>query len=123
MPADAEWAKMEPHCLGKPTDPARDNRLFMEACCGLRALAVRDAICRRCSAIGARSSGASVKRIVGSVADAWDRGRTKQTCATGPLHANRAWSRPRPAAGMATRHRTPSPEARPLVETAAQDLP
>ncbi|WP_101756441.1 IS5 family transposase [Sphingobium sp. AM] len=31
---DAQWAKMEPHCLGKPTDPGRsgrDNRLFMEA--------------------------------------------------------------------------------------------
>ena len=26
---DAQWAKMEPHCLGKPTDPGRsgsDNR-------------------------------------------------------------------------------------------------
>ena len=21
--ADVQWAKMEPHCLGKPTDPAR----------------------------------------------------------------------------------------------------
>jgi len=31
---DAQWAKMEPHCLGKPTDPRRsggDNRLFVEA--------------------------------------------------------------------------------------------
>lgn len=31
---DAQWAKMEPHCLGKATDPGRsgrDNRLFMEA--------------------------------------------------------------------------------------------
>ena len=31
---DAQWAKMEPHCLGKPTDPGRsgrDNRLFVEA--------------------------------------------------------------------------------------------
>ncbi|QGZ33672.1 IS5 family transposase [Stappia indica] len=31
---DAQWAKMEPHCLGKPTDPGRsggNNRLFMEA--------------------------------------------------------------------------------------------
>src|ERR1700733_5826425 len=31
---DAQWAKMEPHCLGKPTDPGRsgkDNRLFIEA--------------------------------------------------------------------------------------------
>ena len=31
---DAQWAKMEPHCLGKPTDPGRsggDNRCFVEA--------------------------------------------------------------------------------------------
>jgi len=31
---DAQWEKMEPHCLGKKTDPGRtgsDNRLFLEA--------------------------------------------------------------------------------------------
>lgn len=31
---DAQWAKMEPYCLGKPTDPGRtgmDGRLFLEA--------------------------------------------------------------------------------------------
>jgi transposase len=31
---DAQWAKIEPHCLGKVTDPGRsglDNRLFIEA--------------------------------------------------------------------------------------------
>lgn len=31
---DGQWAKMEPLCLGKPTDPGRtggDNRLFIEA--------------------------------------------------------------------------------------------
>ena len=31
---DAQWAKMEPHCLGKPTDPGRsggDSRRFVEA--------------------------------------------------------------------------------------------
>ena len=31
---DAQWAKMEPHCLGKRSDPGRsgtDNRLFLEA--------------------------------------------------------------------------------------------
>jgi transposase len=31
---DAQWAKMEPICLGKPTDPGRsgsDNRRFVEA--------------------------------------------------------------------------------------------
>lgn len=29
-----QWMKMEPHCLGKPTDPGRsgsDNRMFLEA--------------------------------------------------------------------------------------------
>ena len=31
---DVQWAKMEPLCLGKPSDPGRsgkDNRLFVEA--------------------------------------------------------------------------------------------
>ena len=31
---DAQWAKMEPHCLSKPSDPGRsgrNNRLFLEA--------------------------------------------------------------------------------------------
>jgi transposase len=31
---DAQWARMEPHCLGKKSDPGRsggDNRLFVEA--------------------------------------------------------------------------------------------
>jgi transposase len=31
---DAQWAKMEPLCLGKPTDPGRtgsDGRMFLEA--------------------------------------------------------------------------------------------
>jgi transposase len=31
---DAQWALMEPHCLGKATDPGRtgsDGRLFLEA--------------------------------------------------------------------------------------------
>ena len=31
---DAHWAKMEPHCLGKATDPGRtgsDGRMFLEA--------------------------------------------------------------------------------------------
>jgi transposase len=31
---DRQWAKMEPHCLGKPSDPGRsggDNRRFVEA--------------------------------------------------------------------------------------------
>ena len=32
--SDAQWARMEPHCLGKRGDPGRsggDNRLFVEA--------------------------------------------------------------------------------------------
>ena len=32
--SDAQWEKMEPHCLGKRSDPGRsgaDNRLFVEA--------------------------------------------------------------------------------------------
>src|ERR1700716_3608787 len=32
--SDAQWAKMEPHCLGKKSDPGRsgeDNRRFVEA--------------------------------------------------------------------------------------------
>src|SRR6266508_23136 len=31
---DAQWRKIEPHCLGKPTDPGRtgsDGRMFLEA--------------------------------------------------------------------------------------------
>jgi transposase len=31
---DAQWATMEPHCLGKPGDPGRsgkNNQLFVEA--------------------------------------------------------------------------------------------
>ncbi len=31
---DAQWVRMEPHCLGKPSDPGRrgrDNRLLIEA--------------------------------------------------------------------------------------------
>jgi transposase len=31
---DVQWAKIEPHCLGKPGDPGRsgnNNRLFVEA--------------------------------------------------------------------------------------------
>lgn len=31
---NAQWAKIEPHCLGKPTEPGRsgrNNRLFIEA--------------------------------------------------------------------------------------------
>ena len=34
MLTDAQWAKMEPHCLGKSSDPGRsggDDRLFVEA--------------------------------------------------------------------------------------------
>lgn len=33
---DAQWAKMGPHCLGKPSDPGgsgRDNRRFIDSVC------------------------------------------------------------------------------------------
>ena len=59
---DAQWAKMEPLCLGKPTDPGRtggDNRLFLEAVlCGSHARAAHGEICRRRSATGIRCSSA-----------------------------------------------------------------
>jgi hypothetical protein len=35
---DAQWAKMAPHCLGKPTDPGRsgkDNRLWLFSASGV----------------------------------------------------------------------------------------
>ena len=34
LPSDGQWARMEPHCLGKPSDPGLsggDNRLCFEA--------------------------------------------------------------------------------------------
>jgi hypothetical protein len=55
---DAQWAKMEPPCLSKPTDPGRggsDNCMFLEAACGSPA-PVRGGICRRSSATGTRFS-------------------------------------------------------------------
>lgn len=59
---DAQWAKMEPFCLGKPTDPGRtggDARLFTEPCCGSLEPAALGAICRRHSASGTQCSSAS----------------------------------------------------------------
>ena len=56
---DAQWAKMAPLCLGKPTAAvAAITACFLKRCCGLRAPAARDAICRRCSATGIRCSNA-----------------------------------------------------------------
>ena len=69
---DAQWAKMEPHCLGKPTDPGRsgrNNRLFIwlrRQCCGSPARVVHGATYRSGSAIGARRFGGfatGVKRM------------------------------------------------------------
>ena len=37
MLTDAQWAKMEPHCLGKPTDPGRSGATtaaLSKRCCG-----------------------------------------------------------------------------------------
>jgi transposase len=64
---DAQWAKMESRCLGKPGDPGRsgkDNRLFVEAVLwivrtGSPARAVHGAICRVRSGTGTASSPAS----------------------------------------------------------------
>ena len=56
---DAQWVKMEPHCLGKPTDPGRtgsDNRMFLEAVLWTPGQVVRGVIFPRCLAIGTRSS-------------------------------------------------------------------
>ena len=58
---DAQWAKMEPLCLGKPTDPGRtggDNRLFLEAVLWIARTAAHGEICRRRSATGIRCSSA-----------------------------------------------------------------
>jgi transposase len=52
---DAQWAKMEPLCLGKPGDPGRsgnNNRLFVEAVLWIARTGSRGAICRAPSATG-----------------------------------------------------------------------
>ena len=54
---DAEWAKMEPHCLGKPSDPGRsgsDNRRFVEAVLWIARTGSPGAIFRYSSATGTR---------------------------------------------------------------------
>ena len=67
---DAQWALIEPHCLGKKSDPGPhrgDGRLFMEAVLWIARTGHRGATCRRVSATGTRSSNASrhwVKRDV-----------------------------------------------------------
>ena len=51
----AQWAKMEPLCLGKPGDPAGaaiTTDCLSKPCCGLPARAVRGEICRAPSATG-----------------------------------------------------------------------
>ena len=56
----AQWAKMEPHCLGKPTDPGRsgrNNRLFLEAVLWIVRTGSPGAIFLPCSATGARHFG------------------------------------------------------------------
>ena len=58
---DAQWAKMEPLCLGKPTDPGRTGVTtvcFSKQCCGSHARAAHGEICRRRSATGIRCSSA-----------------------------------------------------------------
>lgn len=54
---DAQWAKMELHCLDKTTDPGRtgaDGRLFWKRFCGLPARVALGEICLRFSANGTR---------------------------------------------------------------------
>jgi transposase len=56
---DAQWAKMEPHCLGKPTDPGRtgsDNRMFLEAVLWIARTGSPGETFLRCLAIGIQSS-------------------------------------------------------------------
>jgi transposase len=58
---DVQWAKMEPLCLGKPTDPGRsgsDNRMFLEAVLWIARTGSPWRICRRRSATGIRCSSA-----------------------------------------------------------------
>lgn len=56
---DAQWAKMEPLCLGKPTDPGRTGATtvcFSKQCSGSPARAAHGEICRRRSVTGIRCS-------------------------------------------------------------------
>ena len=59
---DDQGVRMEPHCHGKVGDPGHsggDNRMFLERCRGSCGRRRRGATCRRCSATGTASSGAS----------------------------------------------------------------
>jgi len=51
---DHQWALMEPHCLGKETDPGRTG--FWRRCSGLRGPAVHGVTFRRTSENGIRCS-------------------------------------------------------------------
>ena len=60
---DAQWAKMEPHCPGKKTDPGRtgvDTRLFMEAVLWIARTDSPCGICIGNSGTGTASFNASV---------------------------------------------------------------
>ena len=59
---DAQWAKMELHCLGKPTDRAAAAVItgaLSKRCCGSRGQEVPGAIFRYSSATGTASSSAT----------------------------------------------------------------
>lgn len=63
---DRMWELMEPHCLGKPTDPGRtggDCRLFMEGFCGLRARIVLGGIYQNTLVSGTRYSNGFVNGL------------------------------------------------------------
>ena len=60
---DRQWSRMEPHCLGKTSDPGRtggDGRLFLEGVFWIaRAPGRSGATFRASSASGTRSTGGS----------------------------------------------------------------
>src|ERR1700684_1309936 len=56
---DAQWAKMEPHCLGKPTDPEATTAASSKRFFGLCGREARGAIFRRSLATGTLFSSAT----------------------------------------------------------------
>ncbi len=94
---DAQWAKMEPHCLGKPTDPGRsgrNNRLFWEAVPWI----VRTV----------RASNISARMMIGRVAaDSLNPAHSPTTDRTAATERSVSWSR----ADRTINEITPRPKA------------